>query len=64
MVEFILVFHVLQSDGRLYGNGTRSVVGPGATGQRSHAGPTARSPQLVSHLGDATEGASVLSVLA
>lgn len=62
----LLVFQLLQSsDGRLYCDSRSGVVGPGATSDGFHAGATMPDPHSSSfHLGFATEGASVLGVLA
>ncbi len=72
MVELLLVFQLLRSsdgrlycDGRTYCDGRSGVVGPGATSDGFHAGATMPDPHSSSfHLGFATEGASVLGVLA
>ena len=65
-MELLLVFQFLQSsDGRLYCDGRSGVVGPGTTSYCFHAGTTVPDPHSSSlHFGFATEGASVLGVLA
>ena len=62
----LLVLQFLQSsDGRLYCDGRSGVVGPGTTSYCFHAGTTVPDAHRSSlHLGFATEGASVLGVLA
>ena len=66
MVVLLLVLQLLQSpDSRLYCDSRSGVVGPGTTCYGFHAGTTTPDPQSSSfHLGFATEGASVLGVLA
>ena len=62
----LLVLQFLQSsDGRLHCDCRGGVVGPGPTGHCFHAGTTVPDADGSSlHLGLATEGASVLGVLA
>lgn len=64
--RLLLVLQFLQSsDGRLHCDCRSGIVGPGPTGHCFHAGttmPDANGSSL--HLGLATEGASVLGVLA
>lgn len=66
IVAFLLVFHLLRwSDGRLYGEGRRGAVAPGAASYCFHAGAAVPDPSSSSlHLGFATEGASGLGVRA
>lgn len=65
-MELLLVFQFLQSsDGRLYCDSRSGVVGPGTTSYCFHARTTVPDPHSSSlHLGFATEGASILGVLA
>lgn len=66
LVELLLVFQQLQSsDGRLYHDCRSGVIRSGATSYGFHAGTTVQDPYSLSfHLRFATEGASVLGLLA
>lgn len=66
MVELLLVFQFVQSlDGRCYRESRSGVGGPGTTGYYFHAATTAPEPHSWSlHFGFATEGETVLGMLA